>query len=286
MVYSDEWRAYNQVGSIPGLDHRTVNHLLFFVNPVTGVHMQTIESYWNRIKTKLKTMKGVRRKCCLGISTNSCGGSMLVRTSSRRFVARYPGNIRCNQFCCITYMILGFFLIVSLVNQFGQSSKFVAYPLSCVPNIAFSLEFECPSSDPLTPGASYWHPIYSWDGGSRSKVRRTPPLDISLWELCQNPIILVQENYKIVSNISHVTCTMYQHKVDVDMLNTLKSVLADVSSISPSSEQRASLLWWRALQTSANILFMAFSISTSTLHWYIVRFSATPMQTKTSSHRD
>ena len=30
---------------------------------------------------------------------------------------------------------------------------------------------------------------------------------------------------------------MYQHKVDVDMLNTVKSVLADVLSVSPSSEQ-------------------------------------------------
>ena len=29
---------------------------------------------------------------------------------------------------------------------------------------------------------------------------------------------------------------MYQHKVDVDMLNAVTSVLADVSSISPSSE--------------------------------------------------
>ena len=42
----------------------------------------------------------------------------------------------------------------------------------------------------------------------------------------------------------------YQRKVDVDMLNAVKSVLADVSSVSPSSEQRA---------------FTAFSISTSTL---------------------
>ena len=33
----------------------------FFVDPMTGVHPQTIESYWNRVKTKLKTMKGVRR---------------------------------------------------------------------------------------------------------------------------------------------------------------------------------------------------------------------------------
>ena len=32
--------------------------------------------------------------------------------------------------------------------------------------------------------------------------------------------------------------TMYQHKVDVDMLNAVKSVLADVSSVSPSSELR------------------------------------------------
>ena len=30
---------------------------------------------------------------------------------------------------------------------------------------------------------------------------------------------------------------MYQHEVDVDMLNAVKSLLADVSSISPSSEQ-------------------------------------------------
>ena len=30
---------------------------------------------------------------------------------------------------------------------------------------------------------------------------------------------------------------MYQRKVDVDMLNAVKSVLADVSSVSPSSER-------------------------------------------------
>ena len=35
-----------------------------------------------------------------------------------------------------------------------------------------------------------------------------------------------------------VTHRLYQRKVDVDMLNAVKSVLADVSSVSPSSEQR------------------------------------------------
>ena len=32
-----------------------------------------------------------------------------------------------------------------------------------------------------------------------------------------------------------VKCTMYQRKVNVDMLNAVKSVLVDVSSVSPLS---------------------------------------------------
>ena len=35
-----------------------------------------------------------------------------------------------------------------------------------------------------------------------------------------------------------VKCRVYQRKVDVNMLNAVKSMLADVSSVSPSSEQR------------------------------------------------
>ena len=35
---------------------------------------------------------------------------------------------------------------------------------------------------------------------------------------------------------------MYQRKVGVDMLNAVKSVLADVSSVSPLSEQKAIVL--------------------------------------------
>ena len=35
---------------------------------------------------------------------------------------------------------------------------------------------------------------------------------------------------------------MYQREVDVDMLNAVKSVLADVSSVSPSSEERVILV--------------------------------------------
>ena len=50
---------------------------------------------------------------------------------------------------------------------------------------------------------------------------------------------------------------MYQRKVDVDMLNAVKSVSTDASSVSPSSEQNKD-----------------------------ERLTATPTQTKTSSHRD
>ena len=63
---SDQLGAHNRVGNIDGLMHHTVNHRLHFVDPVTGVHTQNIESYWNRCKTKIKAMKSVRRNMLLG----------------------------------------------------------------------------------------------------------------------------------------------------------------------------------------------------------------------------
>ena len=60
IIHSDQWRAYSNVGGLPNVSgHETVNHSLHFVDPVTGVHTQAIESYWNRTKIKLKKMKGV-----------------------------------------------------------------------------------------------------------------------------------------------------------------------------------------------------------------------------------
>ena len=59
-IWSDEWRANSRVGHLPGVtSHGVVNHSLYFVEPVTGVHTQAIESYWNRVKTNFKRMKGV-----------------------------------------------------------------------------------------------------------------------------------------------------------------------------------------------------------------------------------
>ena len=40
--------------------HRIVVHAANFVDPVTGVHTQEVESAWARLKYKVKTRKGVR----------------------------------------------------------------------------------------------------------------------------------------------------------------------------------------------------------------------------------
>ena len=59
IVHSDQWAAYNRVGSLPNVSgHDVVNHTYHFVDPTTGVHTQNVESYWNRVKGKLKRMKG------------------------------------------------------------------------------------------------------------------------------------------------------------------------------------------------------------------------------------
>ena len=59
IVWSDEWRAYSQVATLPNVaSHSTINHSVTFIDPTTGTHTQNAESYWNRVKIKLKRMKG------------------------------------------------------------------------------------------------------------------------------------------------------------------------------------------------------------------------------------
>ena len=62
VVHTDEWAAYGRMTSLPNIaSHVVVNHFLHFVDPVTGVHTNNVESYWNRVKRKLKHMKGCHR---------------------------------------------------------------------------------------------------------------------------------------------------------------------------------------------------------------------------------
>ena len=61
IVHSDEWAAYSLIefkGS-PMFPHMMLLTIwLTLLNHATGVHTQNVESYWNRVKTKLKRMKG------------------------------------------------------------------------------------------------------------------------------------------------------------------------------------------------------------------------------------
>ena len=55
---NSEWRSYSRVSTPPNVSsHGTVSHSLHFVDLATGVHTQSIESYWARVKVKLKRMK-------------------------------------------------------------------------------------------------------------------------------------------------------------------------------------------------------------------------------------
>ncbi|XP_062508808.1 uncharacterized protein LOC134185043 [Corticium candelabrum] len=61
-IHSDEWRAYHRAIQLPNIAiHQTVNHSYHFRDPATGVHTNHIESYWNRVKLRLKRMKGCHR---------------------------------------------------------------------------------------------------------------------------------------------------------------------------------------------------------------------------------
>ena len=102
-IFSDEWSAYNQIQQLPNvLSHQTVNHSLHFVDPATGVHTQNVESYWNRVKTKFKRMKGVHLHQLPSYLDEFMWRERHGRTAStafnniiREIAAQYPVVVKC-----------------------------------------------------------------------------------------------------------------------------------------------------------------------------------------------
>jgi transposase-like protein len=57
IVYTDCWRGYVGIEEALNVSHQTVNHSLYFVDPNTGVHTQSIEAKWAALKQKI-TLRG------------------------------------------------------------------------------------------------------------------------------------------------------------------------------------------------------------------------------------
>jgi transposase-like protein len=52
IIYTDLWRGYMGINSL-GMIHGTVNHSRYFVDPISGIHTNTIEGFWNGLKTQI-----------------------------------------------------------------------------------------------------------------------------------------------------------------------------------------------------------------------------------------
>ncbi len=55
MLHSDEWLAYHGLVQL-GFDHRVVVHADNFVDHITAVHTNGVESYWSQAKQKIKAV--------------------------------------------------------------------------------------------------------------------------------------------------------------------------------------------------------------------------------------
>ena len=63
-VHTDDWAAYRnmdrQINNVAA--HQDVVHRRHFVDPVTGVHTQEVESCWNNLKLGQKMRRALNRE--------------------------------------------------------------------------------------------------------------------------------------------------------------------------------------------------------------------------------
>jgi hypothetical protein len=63
-IWSDCWRSYFRLATLPeAYIHLTVNHSLYFTDPITGVNTNAIEGAWSRLRhSVVRTKRGVGRE--------------------------------------------------------------------------------------------------------------------------------------------------------------------------------------------------------------------------------
>ncbi|KCZ75580.1 hypothetical protein H311_03441, partial [Anncaliia algerae PRA109] len=58
-IYTDDFKSFNSLRNIYNYNHGIITHKYQFVDPVAGVHTQHVESFNNKVKSKIKEMKGL-----------------------------------------------------------------------------------------------------------------------------------------------------------------------------------------------------------------------------------
>lgn len=61
-IYTDQWGGYGDLSTIPGKNytHHTVNHEEYFVDPVTGAHIQEVEGANGRLREAALPLRGIK----------------------------------------------------------------------------------------------------------------------------------------------------------------------------------------------------------------------------------
>jgi len=80
-IHTDCWRGYNGLMVRGFAAHLTVNHSYHFVDPVTGVHTNTIESQWRSFRRRLS--RGVFEKMTLNCTLPNIFGEGIARAATQ-----------------------------------------------------------------------------------------------------------------------------------------------------------------------------------------------------------
>ena len=95
-IWSDTWAPYFTLNN-EGYTHLMVNHSENYVDPVTRMHTQEIESFWNKLKAEIKIRRGYNEHQLAGfldefVYRQFHMGRDIFETFMGHIAERYPVN--------------------------------------------------------------------------------------------------------------------------------------------------------------------------------------------------